>query len=357
MLKLAVSFQLSFLHMDIKRLLENNKEVLLFIAAVLILISTLGYLYLKDRVNPETKEKYPVNLDTTQEVLHNWDAVNMSGDIEDTGIDRLHVYTAESLGIEKVRDLVRDLDFVMNSEVVSDNGRFYTWTKARDSAQFDTVTMSFAAVTSGVKLKRLNARSLDQDSVIEYFNEFMSEYINIGQDTRVTAERSGDVYEVHGTWLVDGYPVVGPYNQEDMIIVRFNDIGTLLSISMTLSEFDISEGFVSLVSIPDVLSYVRATSYPKEVFLSKKAGSDQGCASEGCIDFELSALDGFTEAMINSAQIVYLFNPYDSMETLPVYQLRGSALVRGEDGSLISADITIYANAVDPSQIIIPVQE
>jgi hypothetical protein len=342
--------------MDIKKIIENNREVLLFIASVLILLSILGYLFLKDRIDTGTGEAYPVNLDTRQEVMHNWDAVNTIGDIDDIDVKELDVYTVGSMGIEKVRDLVRELDFVMSSEVVSDDGRFYSWTKGGDSAQYDSVAMSFVAVTSGAKLEKLEPRSLNRDSVIEYFDEFVSEYIENGQNSLVTAERSGDTYEVRGTWLVDGYPVVGPYNQEEMIVVRFNDIGTLLSISMSLAEFSVSDDSVSLASIPEVLSYLRAGSYPKEAFLSQKAGSGQGCSTEGCIDFEVSALDGFTEATIDEAQIVYLLNPYDSSDVLPVYQLRGSALVRGE-GTSVNADITIYANAIDPSQIMIPSEE
>lgn len=341
---------------DIKKIINKNREVLLLIASVVILLSVFGYLYLKDRSNSETKTVYPVNLDTTQEVLHNWDSVNMTGSIEDD-VDLLDVFSVESIGIKRVRDLVRDLGYDMGSEVLSDSGRFYTWSNERNSAQYDSVTMKFSAVTSGVRLGKLSPRSLNQDSVIEYFNEFLSEYVGIGQDFRVGVEKKGDVYEIRGTWLVDEFPVFGPYNEEDLILVQFNDIGTLLSISISLTQFTMSNELVNLVSVPDMLSYIRARSYPKEVFLTQQVGSDQGCSDEGCIDFEISSLDGFIEATIDDVRIVYLCDPYSSQDVLPIFLLRGNALILDENDMPISAEVTIYANAVDLSQISIPQKE
>lgn len=342
--------------MKLEEFTKKNREILLFFAAAAVLLSILGYLYFKEDWSG-SEGSYPANLSTTQEIDHNWQNVSTIGDVDNITVKELGVYDAKGLDIDGVRDLVRELEFVMSSESVTDDERFYSWSRQRDTAQYDSLGRSITVSTSGVKLEKLESRALDQESVLEYFSEFMSEYIGIDQEYSVRAERKGDVYQVSGTWLIGGHPVVCAYNEEDLISVRFGALGTLESISMYLVEFEETDGIVQLVSVPDALSYVRAQAYPKEIFLEAMPGSEQECSSEGCLEYDLTGLDGFTSLTIDTSQIVYLFSQYASTDVLPVYQFRGDAVVPYEGSGIETMNATLYVNAIDPAQVTIPTAE
>jgi hypothetical protein len=159
---------------------------------------------------------------------------------------------------------------------------------------------------------------------------------------------------VSGTWSIDRYPVVGSYNEEVLVTVRFGQFGTLEFLSVYLVEFDRKDERVDLISVPNALSYLRAEGYPKDAFLEPVPGSAEECSTEGCVDYDLAGLEGFDEVAINSSQIVYLYSQYGSTDVLPLYQFRGDAVVPLDDGSSTTMYATLYVNAIDPAQVIVP---
>lgn len=107
---------------------------------------------------------------------------------------------------------------------------------------------------------------------------------------------------------------------------------------------------VKIVPFDNLASYIQVNNYPKEAYVYNIA-SDQKCTDEACDPYGLDAVDTFQEAIIKDASLVYYFSQNSGSNVLPAYRLEGNG--SSSDGTTLrNVFVVIYANAVDPSQIL-----
>jgi hypothetical protein len=155
---------------------------------------------------------------------------------------------------------------------------------------------------------------------------------------------------VRGTWQLQGYDVVGSDKSPKLISAVFDEGGNLMSLRIKLIKFSRLEDSIDMIDMDVLEEYINLNSYPKSEYIDVASSQDLGCKIYDCYyDYSASDVENIS---LENTEIVYLLNS-DALESvLPVYKFTGKGQVYDEiEEIMVDVDVTVYANAVDPSKL------
>lgn len=327
----------------------------MFLVVILAVIVGLVLLYIYvSRREPGESVNYAINLGGEQGDDLSWGRVSLSGITGKDEFYEVEVYKSEPYELDEVDEVVVGLNFGSSSpeEVLEDE--FYTWSSLSEgTGSYNLKTGDFFfESTDSLRLREIERGYIDEDTAVEYFGEFVKQYLGLETDIEAVAEDTGVNINITGEFVVNGYSIVSAVNQRNNVSAVFTKGGNLVSLFISLTRFSKSDSSVRVMGIPDLKKYIKGSAYPKESFVNIIPSDDYDCPDYDCFS-SYSAAD-ITDVIINSASVVYYWNPTKSGDVLPTYELEGEGVYIDEDENVSEVSVIVYANAVDPSQIYLP---
>jgi len=332
--------------------IRKNKELLAFGLVFVVLVVVIASVCFSDRSRDTRNSVYVSPLQTNESGSGAWKNVDIDLGQGETGIESLDVYSSTVVSNGRIRSIVEDLGFNTQTEQISDDGVYISWGTDENFARFNTLSGDLVINARPIKLAKIERGYIDMDILGEYARQFINSYLQTDHEVTLTTEEIGSGFDVQGSWLIDGYSVVEPHGQGYSFSISFNKGGDLVALYARMVSFSKGDQTVGLVSVRDVREYIASYTYPKEAYLDISTSSVDTC--EDCDPYALYTLEDFENANISEVQIVYYYDLSLSNDVLPVYKLTGTGRVIDEKGKSHNVVITIYANAVDPSKIVIP---
>lgn len=327
---------------------QNRDYVLLLAVFSVIVVLILSILFRKE--TPE-RMAYPAPFSAEQSGEHLWGNVKVSEDDVESG-RTVPVYHASEFDRDMRDAIVSKLGFSGVTEERSGDGVYYLWTRGESFVRYNTVRKELDYNGDPILLPALGRVTLTADTAGAYFEHFSEEILGISSSFSTNVTQAGSSFTVSASPLLGDIRVVNGGNREYPIIAQFSEDGDLLSLSAQLSTFRDTGDTVGLVPGDDLAEYIRTQSYPKEAFLDSISSGDPLCETSD--PYGLYSLDSFTDAVISDIEVVYYYDPLAGADVLPVYRMVGSGTVVDEESVTHPVSVVIYANAVEPSRIVLP---
>lgn len=336
--------------------LRKNKETIV-LSVLFVCIVILGWYLWKqgDQDSIDDDIRVGVPLQTAQDTSYDWGSIGFTTTIGDTDTMTLPIYKVVPIKVDDMVSIVADLGFSGTGS--NEGGGVYRfWGNDSEYARYDLQTNTLNVESPGIRLSRIDRGTSMSSGMETYVEEFITTYLGIESPVSLSVSKSQDGYMVNGYWRVGMYDVVQAHGKEYSLIAEFSMSGDLCALSLDGTTFKDTGRTVDVISRTVLERYVSLDTYPKEAYIHTLVTSDSTCEEdESCDPYALYTFDGFTKATIHTASIVYYYDSLEGLsEIVPVYRLEGSGTATDDDGRVHDVTVTIFANAVDPSQILLP---
>lgn len=341
--------------MDVKKIQEfirKNREILLLLVAIFLLILIGIYVF---GFEGSGEDDYHVSVLDPSEEGSSLNNLSTSGAESQVSVDNAPVYSASIFEESDVESIVLDLGFSAFHEVTSTQEMYKVWQRGDDYARYNTETGDFVVSSDPIRLPEIERGYVTEESMVSYFEEFAETYLGIPYDLLISVEPEGSGFRVVAQVVLQDLPVVYAHGQEYALSAKFTEGGDLTDLYANLVEFNETSETVELISTSDMLSYLQLGNYPQESYINIEPSSGSSC--ETCDPYGFLSPSDFETGTIERVDVVYYYNRNTSTAVLPVYKLTGDGYATDLNDNSRKVSVTIYANAVDPSRIIIPAED
>lgn len=340
--------------MDIRGALEKNKGIIIVVAVVILIVLVIFFASRTSKKETGTKESFVSPISTESSLVKTFGSIYFSSTADEIESILLPVYTAKPFSFSEIQNIVSNLGMGKVVPEVSSDGSSYFWGRGDDFIRYDLITGTFVLVTDPILLET-NTLGVDFNygNVERYFVAFVQKYLDAEVDVSAKMEKTGTGYRVRGSWLLNTYPVVEKFGQTYSVMATFDDEGRLLTLYASMMKFNRMNSKIEIMSTRDLRSYLNYNNFPKEAYVA--IIPDEYSCEEDCDPYTLDEVKSFQQAEIKTMEIVYFYSS-STNDVLPVYKLTGEG-ISYSSGLTHPVTVTIYANAIDPAQIIIPAEE
>lgn len=341
--------------MDVRSFLQKNREMLIYGSVFVVLVSIGIYFLINQGDEGDETSTYEVPLEQPEGDEFEWGSIAVDSQVE-SSITVLPTYTVSPVGVTEVMIVVNKLGFTGEGRLTGE-GTYRFWGDDDEYARFNTVTKDLVVNSPGIRLTEIEHGVVTSSEIGSYVLEFVQVYLGMDIEIDAEIENERGVFQVDGSWSIGGYDVIHGQGQEYSFRAEFSSGGDLISMYVKLLTIAGTGETVDLVSVDSLNYYLSQRGYPKEAYISSSASAIGDCSyEEDCDPYGLHTIEGFTNVEIDTITIVYYHDALGGSEDLvPVYKLEGDGISADEDE--LPVRVTIYANAIDPSQVIIPSQE
>jgi hypothetical protein len=333
--------------MSLMDTIKKNRDVII-IGIIVILILAISIMSLS-REEEEPLSKFESPFSSDQSFGEGWGSIDLTTTIGGSERSSLPVYSAQPYDIEDVYDIVVSLGMGDENPQHSENEPYYSWSRGEEFVRYNEDTGDLVVNAEAIPLDEDMDVSFSSQNAEQYFRAFVETYLDSKVDTSTSVQTNGSFFDATGVWQLGGYPVVLKNGQDYSVLASFDRNGNLVSLYASLIRFRQENSSANIIDLDELRSYVLLDTYPKEAYADIIVSGAE-CA-EDCDPYGWDSIDNVEGVVIQEADIVYFYSQKAGSSVLPVYRLTGEGMST-EDSTTQRVSIVIYANAVDPAQII-----
>jgi len=322
---------------------KKNILILVIIIVVVIVISLVIYFFTKG------ENKYP-DQPIEQKSLTSSDlniGVNKFVEPKDS---KYFLWTvSNSVKLNSVQKMVQSLS--SNFELVdSEEGVYYNWKNGTDEILYDTLK-------NYLLFNHSEGILMDEAEInANVFSKFVKNFFDVDWQYNVFKNEKGSngetIYYAKRILEENINIEVREHNQQTDYLAMKN--GKIIYGKLLLTEFEKTDIQLPLITSQQLIQYINADEYPKEIYPQLNALRDSLLKEIDYLSEDLEeVLNTLKNCESTSSDLIYYYKSFDQKYLTPVYKLDALCEVSYED-EVYSIPAIAYVNAIDPQYVYIP---